>query len=637
MKNLVNIINDVPIVFFDVFDTLIQRAVSTPEEIFDLVEKRYNQIHGEKSEFATKRRIAEKRARKRYSYTEVNFDEIYGELLSDFNAEQCNEFYEMEIQAEIDFCFPIKEMCQVFQYAKNMEKQIYIVTDMYLPALAIKKILSKNKIVGYEKIYVSGEYHKTKRSGKLFSSVIRELKISAEDVLHIGNDKVADYRQPLKLGMQAYLFQRIIRKCWQPYDYTLNLQNTDKMEVALLKKFIRIHLSEENDNEDFQLGYSVFGPLLMGYSKWLFEQCAKKQIDTLLFCARDGYVLKQCFDLVNESNIHSEYFYISRRAVVVPNLYRNSSILDMIRRYKSWPKKVTVSFLLQKMGINLKNKNSRKQIMNKQFSIAEFKKNIRLQNEVTLFYEEIRNASYIQAGYLKEYIKQISTAGEKIALIDCGGNRTIESNLRDFCCHEHIDLSFYGLYLEMTGKSTEFSDAYLFSQSHDSNLDGIINPFYYFLEIILSAPHGTVEAYKKIDNQIYPVFGHYDYSSDSESQKMIRALQKGAIQFICDFKSLIDYVNLSPYTCIQFLFNFGMIPKRRFVERWGNFKFNADCLQKVIVYDESKTKIFNMRRAKQQYKASLWKSGYVSKILETSLFNPLIFKVKNKYLKKRKR
>lgn len=637
MKNLVNMINNVPIVFFDVFDTLIQRAVSNPKDIFDFVEKRYDQIHGGKSEFALKRQIAEKRARERYSYTEVNFGEIYGELLSDFGTEQCKEFYEMEIQAEIDFCFPVKEMCQVFQYAKNMKKRIYIVTDMYLPAFAIKKILSKNKIIGYKKIYVSGEYHKTKRSGELFSSIIHELKVSSGEILHIGNDKIADYRQPLKLGMKAYLFQGIVRKCWQPYDYTLNLRNTDKMEVGLLKNFIRIHLMKKNNNEDFQLGYSVFGPLLMGYSKWLFEQCTKKQIDILLFCARDGYMLKQCFDLVNESNMHSKYFYISRRAVVVPNLYRNLSVLDMIKRYKSWPKEVTIISLLKKLGINLKNKNFEKQVTKKQFSIDEFKKSTWLQDEVTSFCKEIRHVSYIQAGYLKEYIKQISTAGGKVALIDCGGNRTIESNLRDFCCHENISLSFYGLYLEMTGPSTEFSDAYLFSQSHNFDLDISINPFYYFLEIILSAPHGTVEAYKKIDNQIYPIFGYYDYSNNSESQKMIRALQKGAIQFIYDFKPLMNYVSLSPYTCIRFLYNFGMVPKKKFVERWKNFEFNADHLQKIIIYDESKSKIFNIRKAKQQYKASLWKSGYVSKILGTSVFNPLIFKIKNKYLRRRKR
>jgi hypothetical protein len=118
---------------------------------------------------------------------------------------------------------------------------------------------------------------------------------------------------------------------------------------------------------------------------------------------------------------------------------------------------------------------------------------------------------------------------------------------------------------------------------------------------------------------------------------MIRALQKGAIQFIYDFKPLMNYVSLSPYTCIQFLYNFGMVPKKKFVERWKNFEFNADHLQKIIIYDESKSKIFNIRKAKQQYKASLWKSGYVSKILGTSVFNPLIFKIKNKYLRRRKR
>ena len=122
MKDLINMINNVPIVFFDVFDTLIQRAVSNPKDIFDLVEKRYNQIHGGECGFAVKRQIAEKRARERYSYTEVDFDEIYGELLSDFGTEQCKEFYEMEIQAEIDFCFPVEGYVPNFSICEKSEK-----------------------------------------------------------------------------------------------------------------------------------------------------------------------------------------------------------------------------------------------------------------------------------------------------------------------------------------------------------------------------------------------------------------------------------------------------------------------------------------------------------------------------------
>lgn len=637
MEKLENMINNAQIVFFDVFDTLVQRAVSDPKEIFNMVEKKYDQMHGGKSEFSVKRRIAEKRARKRHPYTEVNFDEIYDEMLSDFNAEQCKEFYGMEIQAEVDCCFPVKKMDLAFQYAKDIGKPIYIVTDMYLPVLVIQKILRKNKIFGYKKIYVSGEYHKTKRTGELFSSIICDLKVRAKDILHIGNDKIADYRQPLKLGMHAYLFRNTGKKYWQPYDYNFSIQNTNKMEIALLKKFIRIHLSRNSRNEDFQLGYSIFGPLLMGYNKWLIEQCKKKKIDRLLFCSRDGYILKRCFDVLNISDIHSEYFCISRRAVVVPNLYRNSSVLDMLKRYKSWPKRVTIKYLLKKLGIDSKTKAIKKEIIDKQFPIDELEQNTWLQNEMAVFYKEIRDISYIQAEYLKKYIKQVSATGEKIALIDCGGNCTIESNLRDFCYHEHIDLSLYGLYLEMTGKSTEFSDAYLFSQSHDFDLERVISPFYYFLEIILSAPHGTVEAYKEVAHKILPVFGKYDYTGDGKDKEMIKSLQEGAVRFVCDFKYLMDYVDLSPYTCIQFLFNFGVLPKKNLVERWGNFKFNADHLQNVIIYSEHKQNIFNIRKIKEQYKASLWKSGYVSKLLGTSLFNPLIFKIRNEYLKKRKR
>ena len=65
------------IVTFDVYDTLIRRAVYQDKDIFELVAREFQKRYGRNiPDFSVKRMQADVLARTRYPYREINLDEI---------------------------------------------------------------------------------------------------------------------------------------------------------------------------------------------------------------------------------------------------------------------------------------------------------------------------------------------------------------------------------------------------------------------------------------------------------------------------------------------------------------------------------------------------------------------------------
>ena len=82
LKNLKSVVQNYLYVSFDIFDTLIFRTVKDPEDIFDLVESRYNIIFGNQvvRDFRKQRIKAERMARSLNNHREITINRIY-ELL----------------------------------------------------------------------------------------------------------------------------------------------------------------------------------------------------------------------------------------------------------------------------------------------------------------------------------------------------------------------------------------------------------------------------------------------------------------------------------------------------------------------------------------------------------------------------
>ena len=167
---------------WDCFDTLVARRRFDPLTVFDDM--------GEKlglENFTQRRKAAESRA-------PWTLDSIYEELAKDYGwGEDEKAYYKMnEILAEIDHCCPVGETIQQVQDGD------LIVSDMYLPAWAIKEILRNCGLDKEITVHVSTG---GKSSGTIWPSLPPIEK-------HIGDNYHSDVVSPQVHGIQGIHFTK---------------------------------------------------------------------------------------------------------------------------------------------------------------------------------------------------------------------------------------------------------------------------------------------------------------------------------------------------------------------------------------------------------------------------------------------
>lgn len=190
-------------VSFDLFDTLIFRLVNKPEAVFSFVEKELmkdGKMSGHKAyrNFAKRRIRAEQIARSNKTAEDICLSDIY-RYYKGINSMEKKELMHFECEAEVRLSFPNRPMVELLNWCREQNKTVIIATDMYLDKGTIEKILEKNGI-WQNVMYISGESGKTKYSGNLFMQILSDLTISKEALIHIGDNHVSDFEQPLKKG-----------------------------------------------------------------------------------------------------------------------------------------------------------------------------------------------------------------------------------------------------------------------------------------------------------------------------------------------------------------------------------------------------------------------------------------------------
>jgi predicted HAD superfamily hydrolase len=298
---------------FDLFDTLFLRKIKKPTDIFEVVEHISNTKN-----FAKKRILAEKKARERSKLEEITFDKIYDNL--DFpNKENLKK---LELEVEEDFIFINPKIKNLLYNAKEANKKIILVSDMYLPQKFIEKLLKKFDIY-YDKLYLSSTIKKTKASGNLFKYILNDLKTKPQKIIHIGDSYHSDVNIPKQFGINVKFYENHLE-----YAVRNNLIEKDSNELTLkIVDGLIIHKLSFYDlkkNFWYLLGYKVAGILYFGFLHWLNEQIKKFNIKKLVFCSRDGFIPKKIYDKFFK-NTKTYYAFVSRKAVG----YKNINEIDL--------------------------------------------------------------------------------------------------------------------------------------------------------------------------------------------------------------------------------------------------------------------------------------------------------------------
>ena len=206
------------VVSFDIFDTLIFRAVDTPIDAFYFMGEQLGI-----SNFRGIRTWAEYDARvKCYdanNHTEIGLEDIWKNLIEDA-GDICSveEGMELEINTEIDLCYANPFMLEVWKRLKELGQEIVIVSDMYLSSEMLVRILSKAGYNDLPQIFVSCEHGVSKADGKLYRLV--KNKYAGKSIIHVGDNPHSDDKMAHKSGLDVYLYPNINGQTmlYRPFD-----------------------------------------------------------------------------------------------------------------------------------------------------------------------------------------------------------------------------------------------------------------------------------------------------------------------------------------------------------------------------------------------------------------------------------
>ena len=365
---------EVKVISFDVFDTLVSRPFAKPMDIFVMLNKPFTQLFGIKSyvDFASIRHNSEERCHKIWKslkpgVEEPRLDDIYNEISSTYgyDREKLRIIEQLEIQNEIRFSFPRKSGCELFELAKSAGKKVILVSDMYLPRSCIEAVLQKCGISGYDKLYLSNEYHLTKHSGRLYRVIARDLDGIAKgrQILHIGDNYDSDVKRAQEAGFDTQhfpaaigLFQgrnpgiytgksfsKIFDIADRYTDMNLSYYSYTGLRCCLAmvaNKIFDFPFVSFNKNSDLNadpvfVGYYVVGMHIFALARWLIQQTKDKGIRKIHFAARDGYLIKHAYDILSEGLEgvpESNYIRVSRKSFAIADIYSFADMHSVVQK-----------------------------------------------------------------------------------------------------------------------------------------------------------------------------------------------------------------------------------------------------------------------------------------------------------------
>ncbi len=344
-----NILNDeVEYVSFDVFDTLVVRPFYEPADLFIFMNSFYNKLtKTDETHLFNKMRVtAEIKARKiYYNKEDIDINNIYETFSEMFHIDSkiCNTLKEKEIELELRFCSARESVKQIFDMVLAVNKKIIIVSDMYLLPEHISKILTNAGFENYSKLYVSSDTNLLKGTGSMYKHVLKDLKIKANKILHIGDNWHSDIEQAQANGLKARFipktidaFKDISNTSLSNFTFPVNniINWYEKgtfhnlfvrcMFATIANKFYDNPFKKFHSETDFgsdinYLGYYALGMHLLSATKWLLEDLQGSSKKTIHFAARDGYLYQKSYDILKnyyEEQPKSNYLYISRKSLL---------------------------------------------------------------------------------------------------------------------------------------------------------------------------------------------------------------------------------------------------------------------------------------------------------------------------------
>lgn len=568
MKKLLSYINnsnigqEVEVIAFDIFDTIVTRQVypeytkkiwskdivnlfqlnMTWEKLYSLRNQlesqlcSINQSNGYDLEFNYNTLIEEI-----YKHIEnkdhISFDQFKSKCIS------------TEVAIELRVQIVDQDWIKIVQGLHEMGKKVICISDFYLSKDMLSNIFEGHGILNQiDEIYVSSEYLLTKRSGRLYDKVLEEINVLAEKVLMIGDNRHSDYDMPIQKGLKTYHIDRVAQHEFYK-EHERKIHNKEGIVQALNK------LNKRTTESFFEnIVFSLYAFIDKLYSKLL-----QNEVKDVFFLSREGEFLKKLFDYYREKHgykgvqfINSHYIIVSRKSTFLPSL-KNLEIEDfnsLFRQYRAislYDFLSSINFdevlsmeIANQLGVELKERQE-------DFPTSIVFEKLKV---LPLFTEAYNKKRIEQNANFKQYIRSynVNIESEGLHIVDVGWKGTIQDNI--YRIYEE-DIAIHGYYMGMVAhgdmRDHNYKYGLLFNcLENKTPYYSVYNENRALFEMLLAASHGSANgyAYNEQSKQVEALTYHEEKEL-SLFKDVIEPIQK---HIMSSFEQITEILRMSTYS-----------------------------------------------------------------------------------------
>lgn len=458
LHKCIALIKDNSVVSFDVFDTLLFRRISPDWAVMAqtgdyamLLLKRYTKdITAAKFNDLRNYFIGCEYQKNNLSGydEEYNLRDIFRKILINFNIPKdkvialADQLAKNELLRESNVLYTNPEAIEVLAALKKRPIKIIAISDMYFSKEDMQWLFREKKLDTYfDSIFVSSEYNKTKRSGRLFCEVINQLNCSPSQVTHIGDNEESDVQNAISVGINGIWYRN--------HDNQLRKQEQEKA-VLLFKDMDQTYIKRKQDEKlpIFEKYISqCFSFDFINFVYALVFLFADWNIDTAFFLERDANIFKTLYEKIIAR--------LSLEDIIIPKLKllklprRDSACLSNIEDpiaviERAWrvnpPNHFKITHIIGCFGLELSD-----------FSNEVQEDIVNHDNDRNYFCEIYKNIIFPKIQGRRVNITKKLTDNDffkakKLALVDIGWGGTAQRDIQDFLTANHTEIKCYGAY-----------------------------------------------------------------------------------------------------------------------------------------------------------------------------------------------
>jgi FMN phosphatase YigB (HAD superfamily) len=485
-SDLNRLIETADVISFDFFDTLFLRPLANPEDTFDILGHQFGI-----PDFRQRRQDAQAEAFRRMlaaGRKEITLESIYA-CFSEIGT-PADILMHAEYALELALVEPNPEIFPLFRALLETDKPVVITSDMYLTSDFFIEALTPHGFA-HVPLFISADCNATKRdTGELFDIVAAKLGLLTSDILHIGDNPLADVVRPREKGLMTFHYRpsrkRTVKK---------NASLTTSIGYGLLHSRAR----DIEPDSYTELGFIYGGPANLGFLQWIKTRARMDGIDHVLFLSRDGYSLERLARAQMESELPKFCYFLGSRTAYTMAAIKANNFSEFLPFFLSGSDGLAPCELLKRIGVQPPSP----QIMANLGLGDDVRVSLDLHERVASFLYayrwEILKVCQRNRHALYNYLKQIGlNPGSKVALVDVGWNGTTQEAFELAVC-PLMDLEVFGYYFcladtpeRLRREQTQRMSAMINSATTSAATVASMYANRVAVELFFSAPHHSV-------------------------------------------------------------------------------------------------------------------------------------------------